>query len=498
MNSPWTLSQLVTHLTPYSPELVGDPDTAVSNLALSSRDSAALKDAIFAAVPGTNKDGHAFIPAALAGGAKAVLGSNSSQFQNAPGIAVNDVRAAVSALSDLMCGEPSKNLAAIGITGTNGKTTTNWLVFHLLRALGWGTARLGTLGSAIHDNAVSGELTTPDAPAVQQFLSQALSAGCRAAVMEVSSHALHQRRAEHVRFDVAVFTNLTRDHLDYHRSFEEYYLAKLHLFELLAQIGKGARTAVINIDDQAGAKVEAYCRAIQLPVIAFGRGQKASLLIEDFVQSQTGSTLTLREGLKSYRLRAPFIGEHNAENIAAAFGVCRALGFKGEQVAEHLRAVPQVPGRLELVGKGGGHRAIYVDYAHTPDALERVLRALRPITPGRLVVLFGCGGDRDRGKRPQMGALARRLADTVYVTSDNPRTEDPQVIIDEILAGIEDSREIKVEVDRRQAISQAVAQLSAGDTLLIAGKGHEDYQVIGTTKHHFSDVEEAERAIKGK
>jgi UDP-N-acetylmuramoyl-L-alanyl-D-glutamate--2,6-diaminopimelate ligase len=312
--------------------------------------------------------------------------------------------------------------------------------------------------------------------------------------METSSHALDQARVEDVCFDVGVFTNLTRDHLDYHKTFEHYFAAKCHLFTLLARDSKHTKAAVINLDDRYGVQLWEKIKAIGLKDFSFGRDPRAAFRILDVAETPQSMVIRLSirdEGGYERTIQAPFIGPHNAENVVASFAAIAALGYSHDAIIEALRDTAQVPGRLERVGQGGPR--IFVDYAHTPDALDRALRAVRVSTEGALWCVFGCGGDRDRGKRPEMGRIAAAASDRVVVTSDNPRTEDPQAIIDDILAsGISPSFVIP---DRAGAILHAITEAAPNDTVVIAGKGHENYQIVGTTKVHFSDQEEAVRAL---
>jgi UDP-N-acetylmuramoyl-L-alanyl-D-glutamate--2,6-diaminopimelate ligase len=314
--------------------------------------------------------------------------------------------------------------------------------------------------------------------------------------METSSHALHQARVEDVQFDIGIFTNLSRDHLDYHKTFEEYFQAKRHLFTLLAGGAKSTRGAVINVDDPYGRRLWEECRTWGLRDLSFGRDERAQFRIVECWENAHGMELTVvvRETQQRLTIVAPFIGEHNAENLVAAFAAAVGLGYSPETVVEVIREIPQVPGRLERVGEKGPR--VFVDYAHTPDALQRVLEAVRPSTAGALWCLFGCGGDRDRGKRPQMAHVAAAYADKVVITSDNPRTEDPHAIIQDILSsGISPT---VVDIDRARAIVRGVQEADTEDTVVIAGKGHENYQIIGTTKTPFSDQEHALRALAGR
>jgi UDP-N-acetylmuramoyl-L-alanyl-D-glutamate--2,6-diaminopimelate ligase len=328
---------------------------------------------------------------------------------------------------------------------------------------------------------------------MQRLLAEARSMGARYSVIETSSHALHQARVENVQFDVGVFTNLTRDHLDYHETMERYFEAKRHLFELLARGAKTTRAAVINGDDEYGQRLLQELPGLGLNDWSFGSCAGVSLRMVSMDESADGLTLGIEDSHAHtlVRIFIPCIGRHNAENALSAYGACRALGYEPEVLRVAMARIPQVPGRLERVGDQVPR--VFVDYAHTPDALMRVLQAVRPTTRGDLWVVFGCGGDRDRGKRPQMAAVASDYADQVVITSDNPRTEAPQAIINDILVGASSPR--VVELDRRKAILQTLAHARLEDTVVIAGKGHEDYQIIGTEKIPFSDQEVAREAL---
>jgi UDP-N-acetylmuramoyl-L-alanyl-D-glutamate--2,6-diaminopimelate ligase len=472
--------------------LGADRATPVGALALNAE--AVLPGSLFVAIPGFKVDGHSFVGQAFERGAVGCVVENGAALQGRPGIVVESSRRAMSALAAAIQGDPSTALKVVGITGTNGKTTTNWIVYHVLNQLAGGCLRVGTLGSELLGRErIEGSLTSPDAMTLQELMAKAVSAGASSCVMEVSSHALDQLRVEDVKFDVAVFTNLTRDHLDYHETFEAYFLAKKRLFELLAGGAKKTKAAVVNVDDPHGLALVAFAREAGLHDASFGFSEEAAFRISAVRENHAGMEFEIagREQGVTWQVQAPFIGLHNAENLAAAFASCVALGLEPAKVARALRDVPQVPGRLERVGSGT--KRVFVDYAHTPDALERAIKTVKASTKGQLWVLFGCGGDRDKGKRPLMGQVAAQLADRVVVTSDNPRTEDPASIIADILSG--GIKPALVQADRRAAIVDAIQQAGPNDTLLIAGKGHEDYQIIGTEKFPFSDQEIARGAL---
>lgn len=453
---------------------------------LSAQSASVTTGTLFVAVRGFNTDGHAFVGDAFDRGAGAAVVEDVEALAGRPGIVVPLTRIALSRLAAAFYGDPSSLMKVIGVTGTNGKTTTNWIIYQILQQLGVGALRVGTLGSEyLGGTRRDGGLTTPDAPSIHALLAEAFAAGARYAVMEASSHALHQSRLHHVQFDVGVFTNLTRDHLDYHKTFEEYFAAKSTLFDLIGGASKATKAAVVNIDDPYGRRIVDTLHRLGLRDWSFGTDQAAAVRVCAIREREAGMIfeVQLRDRAEVCEVEVPFIGMHNAENVLAALTSCLALGFPTEAILAALPKVAQVPGRLERVG-GSGPR-VFVDYAHTPDALERVLTAIRPSTEGKLWVVFGCGGDRDRGKRPEMGLIAGRLADEVVVTSDNPRTEAPERIIDDIVKSGVTPR--IVEVDRRLAIGEAIRQAQHSDTVLIAGKGHEDYQIIGNTTVPFSD-----------
>lgn len=472
--------------------LVTSSPVSVSTITCSSAD--VHSGSLFVAVRGTTVDGHRYIADAAQKGAHAAVVEDAAALGSLPGIVVQNTRLALSKLAAVMNGNPARELRTIGITGTNGKTTTNWIVYHVLNQIGGGCQRIGTLGTeCMGQRAEVGSLTSPDAVSMQRLLRQAVDMGAKNCVLETSSHALDQARVEDLEFDVAVFMNLTRDHLDYHKTFENYFAAKRHLFELLASSSKGTKGAVIHADDEHGRRLIQELPALGLVDWSFGTSEDVALKIEDVEETAQHMVMTLRDRAASrdVRLSVPFIGRHNAENVVAAYGVCRALGYEPAVIADALTRVPQVPGRLERVGEGAPR--VFVDYAHTPDALKRVLQAVRPTTQGDVWVVFGCGGDRDKGKRPEMAAVASEFAEQVVITSDNPRTEDPRAIINDIMVGAVSPR--IVEVDRKSAIQEAIALARTADTVVIAGKGHEDYQILGHEKIFFSDQEVAKAVL---
>lgn len=481
-------AQTDAHL--HLPEGVQDAD--VRGVQHDSR--AATEGDLFVAIEGASFDGTRFAPAAVEKGAVAVLASRPLELE-VPQLVVADVRRAMAFAAHAVYGQPTAHLDLIGITGTNGKTTTSYLVDGMLRALGRSPWMLGTVEIRAGEERRPAAYTTPEADDLARFAREAVDGGASHLVMEVSSHGLAQERARGARFAVAAFTNLSRDHLDFHGTMAAYFEAKASLFT-----EHGPKAAVIHVDDPAGARL-----AARIPgALTVGRSEDARLRIVSSAMERTGIRAELTYEGQPLTLQSALVGGHNLENLTVALGCGIALGIDPAAACAALGDAPAAPGRLEPVADPRGV-AVLVDYAHTPDALRNALAAIRPITEGRLIVVFGCGGDRDPGKRPQMGRAAAEGADLVVVTSDNPRTEDPAAIVDAIVPGVEatglsrasadSDAGFLVEVDRAVAIHLAIAGARPGDTVLIAGKGHEDYQIIGTTKRPFDDREVARDAI---
>ena len=437
---------------------------------------------LFVAVRGTERDGHDYLELAQRAGAVAAVVEQASRVPaNMPALIVRDGRRAAPIAAAAAYGWPARQLQLVGVTGTNGKTTTVNMLRHLLDAPSGRSASIGTLGVLVGSagDAVEGGggLTTPGPVELQRVLRVLVDAGVARVAMEVSSHSLHQRRVDGVLFDVVVFTNLTRDHLDYHGTMEEYFRAKARLLDYLLPHG----TVVYNLDEKAWAALHTDRRRV-----AFSeRVMTAEVHSEDVRFGPRGSEWTLALERERVPVRLPLIGDFNVMNALGAAAAAYALGTSTSQVAARLSSLPQVPGRLELLNESP---AVLRDYAHTPDALERALTAVRPFVRGRLIAVFGCGGDRDRGKRPVMGEIAERLADLAIVTSDNPRTEDPEAILDEIEQGMRGTNHERI-TDRLEAIQRALAIATSDDVILLAGKGHETYQVRGTTKYPFDEKE---------
>ena len=467
-----------------SAELITDRRGSLPATATGITDDSRLvhPGSVFIAVRGTERDGHDYLEMARGAGAVAAILEHADRVpEGLPALIVADGRRAAPLAAAAAFAWPARHLQMVGVTGTNGKTTTVNMLRHLLDAPRVKSASIGTLGvlvgSAGDPVDGGGGLTTPGPVELQRLLRTLVDAGIGKVAMEVSSHALHQNRIDGVEFDVVVFTNLTRDHLDYHRTMEEYYRAKARLLEYLKPHG----TVVYNQDEKAWANLRTDRRRV-----AFSeRVMTAEVHAERVEFSPRGSQWTLALMSERVPVQLPLIGDFNVMNALGAAAATYALGTPTPQIAARLSSLPQVPGRLELLNDSP---AVLRDYAHTPDALERALTAVRPFTRGRLVVLFGCGGDRDRGKRPVMGEIAERLADVAIVTSDNPRTEDPERILDDIEAGMHGQNHERIS-DRREAIQRALSLATTSDVVLLAGKGHETYQVRGTTKYPFDEKE---------
>ncbi|MGH7331723.1 MAG: UDP-N-acetylmuramoyl-L-alanyl-D-glutamate--2,6-diaminopimelate ligase [Candidatus Rokuibacteriota bacterium] len=450
----------------------------------------------FVAVPGFKQDARRFASDAVVRGATLVVTEGAPLDVAAPQILVPSARRALSQLAAVYYDHPSRRLTLVGITGTNGKTTTSYLVEALLRARGLRTGVIGTIQYVVGDERRPAGQTTPEALDIQAMLARMLETGVGGVALEVSSHALVLDRVDDLAFDVALFTNLTQDHLDFHGTLEAYARAKRRLFELLAQSPKPRRTGVINADDPVG---QTMVEGLPLAVLSFGLGQQAGVHPVEHASTMDGIRLTVSTPRGQLSLSSPLIGEHNVRNLLGAVAVGLALEMGLPAIAAALATVDTVPGRFEQV-RAGQPFLVVVDYAHTPDALERVLATARKLTRGRLAVVFGCGGDRDRGKRPLMGAIAARLCDRVWVTSDNPRSEPPEAIIDEIVGGIGggriDPRRVVRRADRRSAIRAALAWAAADDVVVIAGKGHETYQIVGADVLPFDDRQVAHQILR--
>jgi UDP-N-acetylmuramoyl-L-alanyl-D-glutamate--2,6-diaminopimelate ligase len=460
----------------------GAGEVEIAGLAYDTRTVA--PGTLFFCVPGFTRDGHDFASEAIAQGAVALVVERPLH-QSVPEIQVPSVRAAMAPAAAAFYGDPTNTLQTIGVTGTNGKTTTAFLVGALLEADGRQTGLLGTVKSVIGGAERAVERTTPEAIDLQRTFREMLDAGDVACSMEVSSHALELHRADAIHFAAAIFTNLTQDHLDFHQTMERYYAAKRRLFEP----GR-APHSVVNVDDPYGARLAAELSG----AITYAVDRDATYRATDLRTDLSGSRFTVHGPDGMVTLSSPLPGRFNVYNVLGALAAVRELGVPLEVAAGAIETAGHVPGRFEPVDAGQDF-AVLVDYAHTPDSLENVLRAARGLTGGRVHVVFGCGGDRDRGKRPMMGEIAKRLADRVIVTSDNPRSEDPEAIIEEILAG--SGADVEHDADRRGAIAAAIATAAPGDVVVIAGKGHEQGQEFdGGRKVPFDDVTVARDALE--
>ena len=465
------------------------------------RDSRRVQEgALFVCIAGAHVDAHSFIPNAARAGARAIL-TERETVDVPDGLSVlhvEDLQEALDTVVPYFYDYPARSMRVIGITGTNGKTTTSYLVRAILRHAGRRVGLIGTIQVMMEDEIFPTANTTPDVIVLQQLLAQMRARGMNAVVMEVSSHALDQGRVAGIEFDTAVFTNLTQDHLDYHGTMENYARAKARLFDLVSAHGtKTGKTAVLNADDAASETMRAHTHC---PIISYGVENTADLAAQDVHLAQDGMDLTLVHGAaEPVKLHIGITGLFNVYNVLAATGAAYAEKVPAADIAAALRAFTGVPGRFELV-RAGQDFSVIVDYAHTPDGMESVLRTARAVTAGRIIAVFGCGGDRDRTKRPLMGRMAAELADIAILTSDNPRTEDPAAILDEVETGVLTAigtKPYEKLVDRRTAIFHAVGAAVAGDTVVILGKGHENYQILKDGTIHFDDRETAREAIRG-
>jgi len=446
---------------------------------------------MFVAIPGAKADGHDYIVEAVKRGAAVVVAEREEAVgAEVAAVIVKACREALGAIAAAFYEDPSSRINVVGVTGTNGKTTVAYIVYELLRKAGFHPGLIGTIEYRIGERRIASQNTTPESLEVHRMLAELEAEGGRVMVMEVSSHALDQGRVDRVRFKVAVFTNLSRDHTDYHETMKAYRHAKMKLFDKVT--GDGA--AVLNIDDDLGAEL---ARRERCCALTYSVEADAMLTVQDVQSSLSGSTFTWSWGEGSAAVNLPLVGRHNIYNFLAAAGAAMRLGVDPHMIAEAASGLAGVPGRLERIDEGQDF-VVFVDYAHTDDALEKVLASLKQLEGGSIILVFGCGGDRDRTKRPAMAAVAGRMADFVVVTSDNPRSEEPPAIIEDIKAGFDSGANYVVEPDRRKAIARAVAEAGPGDIVLIAGKGHETYQVFSDGVTHFDDREEARNAIRAK
>ncbi len=489
------LRELISSLTRVT--VAGSLDANVHAMTTSSNEVA--PGLLFAAIRGTAADGHHFINTALAAGATAILAETappSDYTASATWLHVPDTRVAVAILASVLAGHPWKDLTIAGVTGTNGKTTTAFLMHHIMKTA-W--HRVGLLGTILVDDGETVENakhTTPGSIELESILTRMRDHSCRGVAMEVSSHGIDQRRCSSIGFDACVFTNLTQDHLDYHGTMEAYFKAKAQWFLDLAADPLGKKpVAIINTDDAYGAELAAMLEG-KMPVLRFGFGVHNEFRANNLRQSARGMEFELTAKGKSYLVRAPLIGRFNAYNLLAAIAAASVCGIRPRDAIASLLDAPQVPGRMENVGNAGG-ATVFVDYAHTPDALENACRTLKELDPRRLITVFGCGGARDIGKRPLMAAAAARHSDACVVTSDNPRSEDPLEIIRQIESGLVGKAYRSIS-DRAEAIDFAIQNALSGDIILIAGKGHEATQQFADHSIDFDDRKHASKGLRDR
>jgi len=463
---------------------------------------------LFVAVRGFHSDGHLFILQAVKQGAVAVVTerhSSTAAATGTPQIVIEDSRRALALLANAFYGHPSQKLALIGITGTNGKTTTSYLVKAIIEAAGGVSGLIGTIDYRVGDNVYPAPNTTPESLDLQRLLAEMVGLGATHCVIEVSSHALELGRTLGCAFAAAAFTNLTQDHLDFHGTMDAYFRAKLLLFSGL----QPERSAVVNLDDARAGEI---IKATKAQIITTGMTDRADIQPAGAIQHGIrGLSFEVTTPSGTVRVESPLVGRHNVHNILTAVGIGTALGFSAEAISRGIKNMKAVPGRMEKVDEGQSY-GVVVDYAHTEDALDRLLETVRELASSRIITVFGCGGDRDRTKRPKMGAAAIRGSDVVIVTSDNPRTEDPLSIIEEVEQGMTEGMRIpspdaapdpvggrtpySVIPDRQVAVATAIGMAKPGDVVVLAGKGHEDYQIIGNTKIHYDDREVAREEIR--
>ena len=474
-------------------QVVGNAEQKeILSLTLDSRNAG--KNSIFFAIEGFKTDGHKFVQDVINQGVDAVVVQNANAvpdqiFAHAGcvKIVVEDTRKALAEFSNIFYGEPSKKLKLIGITGTKGKSTTAFYVKNIFENAGFKCGLIGTIANYIGDREVKTMLTTPQSHEINFLLAEMVREGCTHCVMEVSSHALRLNRVDYMNFASAIFTNITSDHMDYHKTFEHYFDSKKILFDMISAEGSVA----YNADDENGKNIVKQSAAKK---VSYGTKKNSDLRIENVEFNLDGTKFDLNWQGKGYKAETSLVGHFNALNAASAFAVAVADGMKPETAIEGIKTTPQVPGRFEVVGKK--NKKVIIDYSHTSDSLKQALMAVNHIVNNerKVYTVFGCGGDRDRTKRPVMGEIASSMSECVYVTSDNPRTEDPFFIIDEILKGIK-ANNYRVMENREDAIKAAIFESEDDAVILVAGKGHENYQEVNGVRKHFSDKETAEKYL---
>jgi len=486
-----TLADLVRHLP--GAKCIGDMGVPITGISYDSR--AIKRGEIFVALRGSAQDGHEYIADAVARGARAVVAERSPvEHIPVPMILVGDSRAALARLASVYYEWPQRQLSLIGITGTNGKTTTTYILEAILAEAGQSPAVIGTINYRYGNMACPAPVTTPESLDLMRSLRKVVDSGATHALVEVSSHALSQGRVADCRFRVGVFTNLSRDHLDYHDSMESYFQAKSLLFTTLVEDEQGRGAAVINADSPYGHRL---AEIAEVPVTFYGLKKRCQVTATDVNMGKGGLNATLITPQGKMKVSCSLVGRFNLYNVLAATATSLCLDIPLEAISKGLSRIRGVPGRAELISNKLGITVV-VDYAHSPDALEKVLGDLRPLAQGRVITVFGCGGDRDKGKRPEMGSIAVTMSDMVVITSDNPRTEDPLSIIQDIVQGVcrtQAGGRYVIEPDREKAIELAIGEARQGDLVLIAGKGHEDYQMVGRQKRHFDDREIAAKIL---
>ncbi|MDA0577881.1 MAG: UDP-N-acetylmuramoyl-L-alanyl-D-glutamate--2,6-diaminopimelate ligase [Verrucomicrobia bacterium] len=477
------LKSILQRIAPRS--LHGPADVEITGVVCDSRQVRAGN--LFVAIPGAMQDGRRFLDDAAARGASAVVAEGEAHAPtHVSAVVVDDARLALAALAKAFWQDAADRLQLVGVTGTNGKTTVAYLVRDLLDAAGHVPGLISTVAYRIGTRVIPATRTTPDAPTLHRMFAEMVAAGCRSAVMEVSSHALAQRRVAALNFQVAIFTNLTRDHLDYHGTMEAYYAAKAQLFSALGGDGHPA-TAVVNQDDVWGQRLVAEI-GTRVPLLTYGLQGGAKVTAANLAMTARGATFRLVSPVGEANVQLKLQGAYNVSNALAAGAAALAMGMDVAHVAKALSAAQAAPGRLQEVGCTRGFQ-VFVDYAHTDDALARMLETVREVADGRLLLVFGCGGNRDTTKRAAMGAVAARLADYVVVTSDNPRKEEPQAIIAQIMEGAPSARHLEPVVDRRAAIARVLSLARLGDVVVVAGKGHETMQEFAHRSLVFDDVQ---------
>ena len=488
--APWQFDELIGK-TP----VISITGAAAGSIRTISCDSRKIEPGdLFVSLATENKKGTIYSKEAESRGAIAVISDVPMPELKIPLIRVASVREALANLSSAFYGAPSLSLAVAGVTGTNGKTTTTWIIRHLCNAVGRPCGLIGTVEYALPGIIKEAPHTTPESLELQSLLAQMRDGGFRAASVEVSSHAIVQKRIRHLELDVAVFTNLTQEHLDYHNSMEEYFEAKVSIFTGMAGQKNKKGRAIINTDDRYGHRM--LDRISGVPISTYGQGSNCHFRASNIRYTGLGTSFCLDAKGKSYLVRTPLIGLFNVYNTLASLAACSSMGLELRRLIAAVTTIPQVPGRLESVPVRRNFQ-VFVDYAHTPDALENVLKSLRQLEPARILTVFGCGGNRDRLKRPVMAAIAERYSDKVIATSDNPRLEDPMEILHDVEKGF---RRIGHEsfLDRESAIRRAVELAAPRDIVLIAGKGHENYQETASGRHPFNDISIAARAMASK